>query len=44
MEPIFNDLVQELKDESDRLTKVLTEQVPSFNRMLQRVKKPAIEP
>src|SRR5262245_8422135 len=44
VEAIFNDLVVELKAETDRLNKVLTEQVPPFNRMLQRVKKTPLQP
>jgi hypothetical protein len=39
VEPIFNDLVVELKAETDRLEQMLTDQLPPFNRMLQRVKR-----
>jgi hypothetical protein len=44
VEPIFNELVQELKAETDRLTKVTSDQLASFNRMLQRIKKAPVEP
>ena len=44
VEPIFNDLVQELKAETDRLTKINADQLATFNRMLQRIKKPVVEP
>ena len=39
VEPIFNELVQELKGHTDRLDKTLTVDLPAFNRMLQRNKK-----
>ncbi|MGH9383013.1 MAG: hypothetical protein ACRD2N_01785 [Vicinamibacterales bacterium] len=42
VEPIFNDLVQELKAETDRLDKVMADQLPGLNRMLQRIKKQPI--
>jgi hypothetical protein len=44
VEPIFNDLVAELKAETDRLAKITSDQLASFNRMLQRIKKAAVEP
>ena len=44
VEPIFNDLVAELKAETDRLEKTVNDQLPSFNNMLQRIKKAPIEP
>ena len=43
VEPIFNDLVQELKAETDRLEKTLADQLPAFNRMLERIKKDPIK-
>jgi len=39
VEPIFNDLVLELKAETDRLEKTIADQLPPFNLMLQRNKK-----
>ena len=42
VEPIFNDLVLELKAETDRLDTVLVDQLPPFNNMLQRIKKSPI--
>ena len=39
VEPIFNELVQELQAETDRLNKTLSDQLPQLNRMLQRIKK-----
>ena len=44
VEPIFKDLVVELQAETDRLQKVLADQLPPFNNMLQRNKKDAIKP
>jgi photosystem II stability/assembly factor-like uncharacterized protein len=44
VEPIFNDLVAELKAETDRLEKTISSQVPAFNNMLQRIKKTPIDP
>lgn len=44
VEPIFNDLVAELKAETDRLEQTISSQVPSFNNMLQRIKKAPIDP
>jgi photosystem II stability/assembly factor-like uncharacterized protein len=44
VEPIFNDLIAELKAETDRLEKTVTEQLPTFNNMLQRIKKNPIDP
>ncbi len=42
VEPIFNELVQELKGHTDRLDKALTVDLPAFNRMLLRIKKEPI--
>ena len=42
VEPIFNELVAELKGETDRLDKVLTDQLTPFNSMLQRIKRKPI--
>jgi hypothetical protein len=39
VESIFNDLVKELNGETDRLNKVLSEQLPPLNRMLTRIKR-----
>jgi hypothetical protein len=39
VEPIFNELVMELQAETDRLAKTLADQLPPFNRMLQRIKR-----
>ncbi len=36
VEPIFNDLIAELKAETDRLEKTIADQLPPFNNMLQR--------
>ena len=44
VEPIFNELVAELRAETDRLDKVIADQLTSFNSMLQRVKKEPIKP
>jgi hypothetical protein len=44
VEPIFNDLIAELKAETDRLDKVIADQLTSFNSMLTRIKKAAITP
>jgi photosystem II stability/assembly factor-like uncharacterized protein len=43
VEPIFNDLVQELKAHTDRLDKTLADQLPAFNNMLTRIKKDPIK-
>jgi len=43
VEPIFNDLVAELKAETDRLEKTINAQLPPFNNMLQRIKKTPID-
>ena len=43
VEPIFNDLVAELKSETDRLEKTIADQLPPFNNMLQRLKKPGVD-
>ena len=43
VEPIFNDLVAELKAETDRLNQTLTTQLPAFNNMLARIKKDPIK-
>jgi len=42
VEPIFNELVAELKAETDRLEKTVADQLPPFNLMLQRIKKAPI--
>ena len=44
VEPIFNDLVAELKAETDRLDKTIADQLPPFNNMLTRIKKDPIKP
>ena len=44
VEPIFNELVAELKAETDRLDKVVADQLTSFNSMLKRIKKTPITP
>ena len=44
VEPIFNELVAELKAETDRLEQVIADQLAPFNSMLQRVKKDPIKP
>jgi photosystem II stability/assembly factor-like uncharacterized protein len=44
VEPIFNDLIAELKAETDRLEKTIADQLPPFNNMLQRIKKNPITP
>jgi hypothetical protein len=43
VESIFNDLVVELKAETDRLNKTLADQLPPFNRMLQRIKREPVQ-
>ncbi len=43
VDAIFNDLIAELKAETDRLDKTLTDQLTPFNNMLTRIKKAAIE-
>jgi photosystem II stability/assembly factor-like uncharacterized protein len=43
VEPIFNDLIAELKAETDRLEKTIADQLPAFNNMLQRIKKNAVD-
>jgi photosystem II stability/assembly factor-like uncharacterized protein len=43
VEPIFNDLVAELKAETDRLEKTISDQLPPFNRMLERIKKTPVD-
>jgi photosystem II stability/assembly factor-like uncharacterized protein len=42
VEPIFNDIMSELKVETDKLQQVITTQLPPLNRMLQRIKKAPI--
>jgi hypothetical protein len=42
VEPIFNELVQELNAETERLNKTLADQLPPLNRMLQRIKREPI--
>jgi hypothetical protein len=44
VEPIFNELVAELRAETDRLEKVIADQLTSFNSMLQRIKRDPIKP
>ena len=39
VEPIFDELVLELKAETDRLERTIADQLPPFNRMLSRIKK-----
>ncbi len=43
VEPIFNDLIAELKAETDRLEKTVSDQLPPFNSMLQRIKKTPVD-
>jgi hypothetical protein len=43
VEPIFNDLIAELKAETDRLEKTVADQLPPFNNMLQRIKKAPVD-
>ena len=43
VDAIFNDLVVELKAETDRLNQTLTTQLPAFNNMLTRIKKDPIK-
>ncbi len=43
VDAIFNDLIAELKAETDRLDKTLTDRLTPFNNMLTRIKKAAIE-
>lgn len=43
VDAIFNDLIVELKAETDRLDKTIADQLPSFNNMLTRIKKDAIK-
>jgi hypothetical protein len=38
VEPIFNDIVSELKAQTDKLQQVLSTDLPALNRMLQRSK------
>jgi hypothetical protein len=42
VEPIFNDIIQELKVQTDRLEQVIATDVPALNRMLQRIRKAPI--
>ena len=44
VEPIFNELIAELRAETDRLQQVISSQLGPFNQMLQRIKKPPITP
>ena len=44
VEPIFTELVAELKAETDRLDRVVADQLTSFNSMLTRIKKTPITP
>ena len=43
VEPIFNELIEELKAETERLDGTLTDQLPAFNRMLERIKRKTID-
>jgi photosystem II stability/assembly factor-like uncharacterized protein len=43
VEPIFHDIVSELKAQTDKLQQVLSTDLPSLNRMLQRSKKKPID-
>jgi hypothetical protein len=43
VEPIFNELVAELKAETDQLDKVIASQLVPFNQMLQRIKRSPIK-
>jgi hypothetical protein len=43
VEPIFHDIVAELKAQTDKLQQVLSTDLPSLNRMLQRSKKKPID-
>jgi hypothetical protein len=36
--PIFNDLSQELKSETDRLQQALSTDLPAFNRVAQKLR------
>jgi photosystem II stability/assembly factor-like uncharacterized protein len=44
VEVIFKDLIDELKGHTDRLDRVMTTDLPAFNRMLQREEKDPIKP
>jgi len=44
VEPIFNDLIIELRGETERLEKVIGSELGPFNQMLQRIKKAPITP
>jgi len=44
VDAIFNDLIAELKAETDRLDKTLADQLPPLNNMLTRIKKDPIKP
>ena len=44
VEPIFDELVAELRAETERLDKVIADQLTSFNSMLQRIKRTPITP
>jgi photosystem II stability/assembly factor-like uncharacterized protein len=44
VEPIFNELIAELRAETERLEKVIGSQLGPFNQMLQRIKKNPITP
>ena len=39
VEPIFNELVQELNGQTERLNKTVADQLPAFNQMLTRIKR-----
>jgi photosystem II stability/assembly factor-like uncharacterized protein len=42
VEPIFNDIIAELKVQTDQLQQVVATELPPLNRMLQRIKKEPI--
>jgi photosystem II stability/assembly factor-like uncharacterized protein len=44
VEVIFKELIEELKGETDRLDRVISTDLPAFNRMLERDKKEPISP
>ena len=44
VEPIFNELIAELRAETEQLDKTISSQLGPFNQMLQRIKKAPINP
>jgi hypothetical protein len=42
VEPIFNDILAELRVQTDKLQQVVASELPPLNRMLQRIKKQPI--